>query len=153
MSHAAQPPHHSCDLLAVCNIADPLQHRTCIRVNKSGTSCKNVVSKVSRESASHWLQILAICPTNELLKSKLPTVAGLLLCKQQHQAQASQICQKWHHRLNNLEPRDRIGTSEYSLSSYSSSGRARQESRVHGLTDLTDGRTDSNVASALLSVL
>ncbi|KAF4231146.1 hypothetical protein CNMCM8980_005370 [Aspergillus fumigatiaffinis] len=106
MSHAAEPPRHSCDLLAVCNIADPLLHRTCIGVNKSGTSCKNVVSKVSRESASHWLEILAM-----------------------------------------------IGTSEYSLSSYSSIGRARQESGVHGLTDLADGRNDSNVASALLPVI
>jgi hypothetical protein len=81
MSHAAEPPRHPCDLLAVCNIADPLLHRTCIGVNKSGTSCKNVVSKVSRESASHWLEILAMCLTDELLKSRLPTVAGLLLCK------------------------------------------------------------------------
>jgi hypothetical protein len=153
MPHPVELPRQPCDLLAVCNIADPLLHRTCIGVNKSGTSCKNVVSKVSRESASHWLEILAMCPTDELLKSKLPTVAGLLLCKQRHQDQASQICRTWLDRLNQPDARDTIRTSEYSLSSYPPSGGARQESRVHGLTDPMDGRTDSDVASAPSPVL
>jgi hypothetical protein len=140
MSQAAGPPRHSCDL-------------TCIGVNKNGTSCKNVVSKMSRESASHWPEILAMCPTDEFVKSKLPTVAGLLLCKQRHQAQASRICQKRHDRLNQLGARDTIRTSEYSPSSYLPSGRVRQESRVHDLTDPIDGRTDSDLASALSPVL
>jgi hypothetical protein len=153
MPRPVEPPRQPCDLLAVCNIADPLLHRTCIGVNKSGTSCKNVVSKVSRESASHWLEILAMRPTDEFLKSKLPTVVGLLLCKQRHQDQASQICRKWLDRLYQPDAHDTIRTSEYSLSSYPPSGRARQESRVHGLIDPMDGRTDSDVASAPWPVL
>jgi hypothetical protein len=131
----------------------PSPHRTCIGVNKNGASCKNVVSEVSPESASHWLEILSMCPTDEFLNSRLPTVAGLLLCKQRHQDQAAQICQKWHNRLNHPEAREAIRTSEYSLSSYAPSGRARQESRVYDLTDSMDGRTDSDVASALPPVL
>jgi hypothetical protein len=153
MSHAAEPLRHSCDLLAVCNISDPLLHRTCIGVNKNGALCKNVVSEVSPESASHWLEILSMCPTDEFLNSRLPTVAGLLLCKQWHQDQAAQICQKWHNRLNHPEAREAIRTSEYSFSSYAPSGWPRQESRVYDLIDSMDGRTDSDVASALPPVL
>jgi hypothetical protein len=82
MPHPVKPPHQPCNLLAIYNIADPLLHRTCIGVNKSGTSCKNMVLKVSRESASHWLKILAMYPTDEFLKLKLLTITSLLLCKQ-----------------------------------------------------------------------
>ncbi|GFG19251.1 hypothetical protein IFM5058_09872 [Aspergillus udagawae] len=94
-----------------------------------------------------------MCPTEEFLKSKLLIVAGLLLCKQRHQDQAAQMSQKWHNRLNHPEARDAIRISEYSLSSYPRSGRAREESRVHGLTGPLDGRTDSDLTSALSPVL
>jgi hypothetical protein len=81
-----------------------------------------------------------MCPTSEFLKSRLPTVAGLLLCKQRHQGQAVQICQKWHNRLNHPEARDAIRNREYSLLSNSSSGRGRQES-----SGMTVGATPSSV--------
>ncbi|KAH3182115.1 hypothetical protein KXV92_007527 [Aspergillus fumigatus] len=106
MSHATEPPRHSSDLLAVCNIADPLLHRTCIGVNKSGTSCKNTASKVSRESASHWLEILAMCPTDVFLKSRLPTPT---------------------------ESHDMIGSSEYSSSSYRPGRRAQVDAQADGV--------------------
>jgi hypothetical protein len=90
--------------------------------------------KLSRESASHWLEILSMCPTDEFLKSRLPTVAGLLLCKQRHQDQAAQICQQWHNHLNHPEARDAIRTSEYSSSSYRPSRRAQVDAQSDGVT-------------------
>jgi hypothetical protein len=89
--------------------------------------------KLSRESASHWLEILSMCPTDEFLKSRLPTVAGLLLCKQRHQDQAAQICQQWHNRLNHPEAREAIRTSEYSSSSYRPGRRAQVDAQSDGV--------------------
>ncbi|KAL2802208.1 hypothetical protein BJX63DRAFT_132880 [Aspergillus granulosus] len=86
------------DILIVCDI-DPPHHNTCIGVTRSGASCKRKVSKKSRESASHQLNSLALCGPGDSLEIELKHVAGLLLCKRQHQAQASSMGQYWYNSL------------------------------------------------------
>lgn len=99
MPRPVEAPHPHWDPLTTCEIIDPCQHRTCIGVTKDGAPCRNKVSKKSRETASHRLEILAMCPINESLVSKLQAIAGLLLCKRRHQDQVTSLNERWCTRL------------------------------------------------------
>lgn len=137
------------DMLTMCNIMDPLLHRTCIGTAKKGSPCKNLVSKKSRETASHRLEILAMCPTDDSPEWKLRAVAGFL-CKRRHQDQAAQISQKWYDRLNQpgiqADSRDPV----HSLSNLRDN-LSRAERRSPEVPDRVGTRNGMYVAGAPLS--
>ncbi|KAF7586962.1 hypothetical protein BBP40_007976 [Aspergillus hancockii] len=91
MSQTIEASRQQWDPLATCEITHPSRHGTCIGVAKNGGPCRNKVSKESRETASHRLEILALCPIDESLVSKLQEIANLLLCKRRHQDQATSV--------------------------------------------------------------
>ena len=93
----AEPSRQLRDLLATCGISDPSSHCTCIGTARKG-ACGNKVSKKSRETALHRLEVLALCH-NEFSIPKLLAIAGSLLCKRWHQDQSMALSELWFGRI------------------------------------------------------
>jgi hypothetical protein len=99
MAHATESVPLPWDILAVCGIAHPSYHHTCIGTSGTGYSCNNQVPQTSRRNALHQLEILSKCSPNNSWAPMLQYVAGLLLCKRRHQSQAESISRNWYQRL------------------------------------------------------
>ncbi|KAE8404420.1 hypothetical protein BDV37DRAFT_271493 [Aspergillus pseudonomiae] len=110
MPQPVEAPRRHWDPSRTCEIIDPSRHCTCIGVTKNGDTCRNKVSKKSREIASHRLEILSMYPPSESLVSKLQEITGLLYYKRRHQDQATSLNERWFTRLG-LSPDDRVPTT------------------------------------------
>ncbi|KAH8430031.1 uncharacterized protein LDX57_007702 [Aspergillus melleus] len=75
------------DPIRVCTISNPENTTTCCGKTRTGTRCKNRISRDSRSKAAHLLQLLVQRPPDDNLVQTLSKIAWLLLCKRYHQSQ------------------------------------------------------------------
>ncbi|KAE8155379.1 hypothetical protein BDV40DRAFT_283871 [Aspergillus tamarii] len=102
MSLLAQSSHWQWNPLERCHIARPSEHDSCIGQSLNGRPCRNKVSKGCRGTASHRLEILAMCSIDESLIPKLQEIASLLLCRRRHQSQVTSLSEGWCRLLGLL---------------------------------------------------
>ncbi len=88
------------DPIRVCGMKDPKCTTTCSGKTQTNANCKNRISKESRTEATHLLQLLAQRRANDRLFETLRKIAGLLLCKRNHQhmedEQVRPLAERWY---------------------------------------------------------
>ena len=88
-----------CGIRSGCGMSDP-DCTTCCGKTRANANCKNRISTQSRTEATHLLQLLAQRPADDRLFESLRKIAGLLLCKRNHQhmedEQVRPLAERWY---------------------------------------------------------
>lgn len=91
------------DLIGACGMIDPCDVATCLGVTKRNTSCKNRIGKPSRKLACALLDIAAERPGDDSVQGMLRKVSELMLCKKNHQDQASTLFGSWYQEYQEYQ--------------------------------------------------